>query len=438
MIPLSKRYDLSERAILLTVRWIMSTILCLLFIYSPTGPGEPSMWLRLVVVSAYMASNGLLTWLTRKVPLEKLTIPVFLTDVTLLSAALYCTIHPETDLYLMCFLIIYLSTLSRRSQDSLPLAITACCVYGLLTYYRSGSIPWTDPASLLRFTFLFVLALFMSYLADQAEHSRQKISEMQKVQGLLAAELQKTLIELRNKQSALIQAEKLTAMGHMAGALAHEIRNPLSVILGYVEDLLQSTPEPDTLKMCHLAIKRSAERCIDLMQNLLSFSRQPRESEHFLLKDALQEAITLVKIGAKMTQVQVVFDVLANPTINARRSEVQQVIVNLMTNAIDAMPKGGNLTLRLEEEDRAGKHWVKITVEDNGEGIPDSVRQHIFEPFYTTKPVGKGTGLGLSIVQDIVRQYEGYLEVESVLHKGTKMIVRWPCELSAEEPAKAA
>lgn len=427
MLPLKKRFDLSERAIFLIVRWLLASILFLLFVFAPSPDAAVSFPIRWALLGIYIATSLLLIFLTKKYPLEKLAMPVFCVDVLLLCASLYWTLRPETDLYVMCFLIIYLSTLSRRSQDSLSLGLIACLIYGLLIYYRFGSIPFMDPAQLLRFAFLFVLALFTSHLADQTEQGRRKIQEMQKVQGLLAAELQKTLIELRDKQSALVQAEKLTAMGHMAGALAHEIRNPLSVIIGYVEDLLGNMPEPALVKTALSAINRSAVRCRDLMENLLSFSRQPKEIEQFLLKDALQESITLVKIGAKMTQVQCVFDVKANPMISARRSEIQQIFVNLMTNALDAMPKGGDLTLRLEEEERSNRPWVKVTVEDNGEGIPESVRQHMFEPFYTTKPVGKGTGLGLSIVQDIIQQYEGYMEVESEVHKGTRMIVRWPC-----------
>lgn len=440
---LGRRYELTERAILLTLRWLFALILFLLLIYAPEG-NSPSLWVSVGVLGTYIASNAFLTWLTKRYALERLVIPVFVADIALLCAALYTTIQPETDLYVMCFLIIYLSTLSRKAKDSLPLALAACLIYGLLLYHRAGMIPFMEASSLLRFSFLIVLALFTSYLADQTEQRKTKIQEMQKVQSLLAEQLQRTMVELRDKQAALIQAEKLTAMGHMAGALAHEIRNPLSVIIGYLEDLLDKPAEPEVLKMALNGALRSAVRCKDLMENLLNFSRRPRDSERFLLKDALQEAITLVKMSAKMSQVQCTFDVRANPLVEARRGEVQQIFINLMGNAVDAMPKGGNLTLRLEEEDLAGKEWVKATVEDTGSGIPESVREHLFEPFFTTKAPGKGTGLGLSIVQDIVQQAGGYIEVESELHKGTRFVVRLPrhSEIPSAEapqaPVKAA
>src|SRR5262245_11049141 len=126
---------------------------------------------------------------------------------------------------------------------------------------------------------------------------------MQEVQHLLSAELQQAMSALRDKQAMLLQAEKLSAMGNMAGALAHEIRNPLSVIVGYVEDILEQTPPPETLKKVLESVRRSAIRCQDLMNNLLSFARRPKEKETFLVKDALEETMTLVRMSAKMSQV---------------------------------------------------------------------------------------------------------------------------------------
>src|SRR4029077_12258963 len=180
---------------------------------------------------------------------------------------------PDMDLYLMCFLIIYLSTLGRRVRDALPLALIACAIYALLQLYRNPQTDFMNPHVMLRFPFFLIFSLFTSYLTQQTEESRKKLAQMQDIQHLLAAELQKAMTELRDRQAMLMQAEKLTAMGHMAGALAHEIRNPLSVIVGYVEDLLLSRPPDETLTKILGAVKRSAVRCQELMNNLLSFAR---------------------------------------------------------------------------------------------------------------------------------------------------------------------
>ncbi len=166
--------------------------------------------------------------------------------------------------------------------------------------------------------------------------------------------------------------------------------------------------------------------------------------ETFKLKDALQEAITLVRMSAKMTQVQCNLDVHADPIMSARRNEIQQIFINLMSNALDAMQNGGTLTVILEEDTIAGQPWVRVSVKDTGEGISPEIRKRIFEPFFTTKAPGKGTGLGLSIVRDIVGNYQGVLEVQSEPHQGTTFIVRLPCrqtvqaEPSMETEARAA
>jgi signal transduction histidine kinase len=205
--------------------------------------------------------------------------------------------------------------------------------------------------------------------------------------------------------------------------------------VGYVEDMLNQLPPPEVMTNALQSVRRSAVRCQDLMTNLLSFARRPKESELFLMKDALEETLTLVRMSAKMSQVQCLLDVRANPTLSARRSEIQQIFINLMSNAVDAMPRGGTLTVIIDEMASAGQRWVKVSIQDTGTGIPEEVRQRIFEPFFTTKPVGKGTGLGLSIVQDIVRECHGLLEVQSELHKGTTFVVHLPAQDVPAEPA---
>jgi signal transduction histidine kinase len=272
-------------------------------------------------------------------------------------------------------------------------------------------------------------------LSEQTDLQKQRIDRMKDVQTALAGELQRAMVDLRDKQSALIQAEKMTAMGHMAGALAHEIRNPLSVIIGYVNDLLENRPPEDPLVKPLAAIRRSAERCNELMENLLRFARRPKESEEFKIKDAIQEAMTLVRMSAKMSQVQCNLDSRADPILSARRSEFQQIMINLMSNAVDAMPKGGTITVVLEAEEAAGRQWAKISIHDTGEGIPMEIRRRIFEPFFTTKAPGKGTGLGLSIVRDIVASNQGVLEVTSEVHQGTTFVVRLPLTPPADAAA---
>jgi signal transduction histidine kinase len=438
---LSFRVDASDRWIVLSLRWLFFMVLLFIFLYSAseTAPLRQSTT-RLSLLLAYAVSNLILTWVTRRgFNLQRWSIPVFVFDLLLIGLVLYNSIGADMDLYLMCFLIVYLSTMGRQIKDAIPVAAIAGLIYALLLFHRHPNTNLMDPQLLLRFPFFLIFALFSSYFAHKTEEGRQRIAQMQQVQHMMAEELQRAMVELRDKQTMLLQAEKLSAMGNMAGALAHEIRNPLSVIVGYVEDVLREMPPPETLQKVLEAVRRSAVRCQELMNNLLSFARRPKENETFLLRDALEETLTLVRMSAKMSQVQCLLDVRANPTVEARRSEIQQVFINLMSNAVDAMSSGGTLTVILEEEHSGGQRWIKVSIQDTGDGIPDEIRKKIFEPFFTTKPVGKGTGLGLSIVQDIIRTYSGLLEVQSELHKGTTFIVRLPLQtLSADITSQAA
>jgi len=436
------RFETTDRAVLLWIRWLFFLVLSFLVLYTYNEQATLTLseiWLKAGLLIFYAISNTLLMWATRaNFKLEQWTTKIFITDIILVSTSLYFSAGNDTELYLLCFLIIYLSTLGRRVRDAIPLTLIASLLYGMLLLHQNPNTNFLEPRLLLRFPFFLVLSLFTSYLSEQTDIQQKRIGQMKLIQTTLAEELQRAMVDLRDKQTALVQAEKMTAMGHMAGALAHEIRNPLSVIVGYVNDMLENRPPEDLLVKPLSAVRRSAERCLDLMENLLRFSRQPKEMETFKLKDALQEAITLVRMSAKMTQVQCNLDVHADPVMSARRNEIQQIFINLMSNALDSMKGGGTLTVTLEEEDTAGQHWVKVSVKDTGEGIPADIRKRIFEPFFTTKAPGKGTGLGLSIVRDIVGNYQGVLEVESEVHQGTTFVVRLPTRqatLPLSEPA---
>ncbi len=428
------RFETTDRAALLWIRWLFFLVLSFLALYTYSVQATLSeIWLKVGLLVFYAASNAFLMWATRKdFKLERWSRPIFILDIVLVSTSLYFSAGADRELYLLCFLIIYLSTLGRRVRDAIPLTLIASLLYALFLYHENPNVNFLEPQLLLRLPFFLVLSLFTSYLSEQGDLNERRIVQMKEVQTALAGELQKAMVDLRDKQSALIQAEKMTAMGHMAGALAHEIRNPLSVIVGYVNDLLENRPAEDLLVKPLEAIRRSAVRCHELMDNLLRFSRQPKEAETFKVKDALQEAITLVRMSAKMTQVQCNLDVRADPIMSARRTEFQQIFINLMSNSLDAMKGGGTLTVTLEEEQSAHKRWVKISVKDTGEGIAPEVRRRIFEPFFTTKAPDKGTGLGLSIVRDIVANYQGVLEVESEVHQGTTFVVRLPLETAVQ------
>jgi PAS domain S-box-containing protein len=236
------------------------------------------------------------------------------------------------------------------------------------------------------------------------------------------------LTDRKGMEARMLQSEKLSAMGHLAAGVAHEINNPLGVILGFAQAVLRRLPDGESpFEKPLKSIEREALRCKALVQDLLTFSRaSDAEQEMMGLNDCVDGALSLVLAQSKMSKVEM-HRALADslPPILGNRNQIQQVIINLANNAIDAMPKGGALTVKTELLVDLASAWVCLKVSDTGTGIPPEILSRIFEPFFTTKPVGSGTGLGLSLVYEIVKKHGGQVEVESKPGL-TEFCVRFP------------
>ena len=240
-------------------------------------------------------------------------------------------------------------------------------------------------------------------------------------------ELSKAVADLKAAQEALVRTERLASVGGLAGGVAHEINNPTGVILTRAGFLLRIAKEEnlsedvvDDIK----AINSQAERIARITSSLLSFSRQaPAQKGPVEIAEMVTEALNLVEPTLRGSEVRVVKELAEVPRIEGDKGKLEQVLVNLMKNAIDAMPKGGTLSVRAV---RVGASKVAITVADTGVGMPLEVQRKIFEPFFTTKEVGKGTGLGLSIAYGIVTEHGGELTVSSVPGHGTEFHLLLP------------
>jgi len=149
------------------------------------------------------------------------------------------------------------------------------------------------------------------------------------------------------------------------------------------------------------------------------------------IKQTIEKALTLVQAQSRINDMEVRTDFSSTPTVFANKNQIQQIIINLAVNAIDAMPEGGRLTVRTKKENVQGKDYLGIYVEDTGQGVPPEIRERIFEPFFTTKEVGKGTGLGLSLVYDIVQKHDGQISVESGVNQGTVFRILLPLSPAA-------
>jgi len=225
-------------------------------------------------------------------------------------------------------------------------------------------------------------------------------------------------------QSQLFQAEKLAGFGTFASGIAHDINNPLYVILALAE-AIQEESDLTEIRQQAISIHAAAKRIQAISQDITQYARASRsqESVQVHIDKQLDEALKIARFATKFQEISIHKHCQDGLVIYAKPEEILQVFVNLLTNAIQAMEGKGTLTLSTEKQNG----HVQIGITDTGCGIPSENLQKIFDPFFTTKAVGKGTGLGLYNVRTIVRKYQGELKVESEVGKGTKIMLVFPC-----------
>jgi signal transduction histidine kinase/PAS domain-containing protein len=241
---------------------------------------------------------------------------------------------------------------------------------------------------------------------------------------------------LLKSEEHLRQASKMEAMGRLAGNVAHDFNNVLMAIQGYAELLQKQLPAPEPVKKIALEIQRAGERGAQLTRQLLTFSRKEKgQSEEVNLNRLLENLQGMLhRLLREDIQVRIVHEPVLG-SIQAEPGQIEQVVVNLVVNARDAMPRGGSLTIetRNVEVDASWSQldvrpgpYVLLIVSDSGLGMTEEVRSHLFEPFFTTKAPGEGTGLGLAIVYGIVRQASGHIAVDSEPGQGATFRVYLP------------
>jgi|GEM_PF-3188669 len=246
--------------------------------------------------------------------------------------------------------------------------------------------------------------------------------------------VQTDITELRRLQQELDRAYRLESIGRLAGGIAHDFNNVLTAVIGYAE-LARGRVQDETILRYLDGIQKAAERAADLNKQLLAYARrQVIQPAPMNLGEWLQGTLDILR-RVLPESVRLRTEIEPNLwQVNADSNLLMQIVLNLVVNARDAMPNGGTITIRLHNKTlrRArtpnvpNGRYVLLEVEDTGTGIPPEVLPHIFEPFYTTKPIGQGTGMGLAAVQGAVQQLGGYIEVRTEVGKGTCFSVYFP------------
>ena len=300
------------------------------------------------------------------------------------------------------------------SAISVPLRIEERIVGTLNVneFNRATEFGEDDLRSLTLFADQAALALEKAQLYRDSQHQLEKLLSV--------------LDELSRTQAQLIHSEKLASLGVLAGGVAHEINNPLMVILGRTELTLMEDQLPEELKQNLETIRTETERIAQIVQNLLTFSRKSRQEkiETVNINEVLIRTLMLSEHQLTVGNVEVVKKLDTSlGEIQANPGQLQQVFMNLMINAHHAMPDGGKLTVcsGALPDDR-----VFVEIEDTGTGISEDHLDRIFDPFFTTKDEGKGTGLGLSVSRNIIENHGGMIAVHSIAGKGTTFRIVLP------------
>lgn len=249
------------------------------------------------------------------------------------------------------------------------------------------------------------------------------ISQVKKGEHRFFTVILRDITERKRLENQLRQTERLAELGMLAAGMAHEIGTPMNVILGRAEYLMRKTSD-DATRQGLSTIVAQVERITKIMNQLLSFARRkPMERRPLALSLVVHDILDVVQERLERRGIRLEVDVASTcPHVFADRDQMGQVILNLVMNAIQAMPNGGTLTVTLTSETKR----VSLAIADTGCGIPQDNIPKVFAPFFTTKEVGEGTGLGLTVVHGIVQEHEGTIVVESEPGQGTTFTISLP------------
>ena len=286
-----------------------------------------------------------------------------------------------------------------------------------------------DPSMLVRLLVFALFAFLMGSLgAPLFDYLERQLEAYEEILSL-NKELKIYIERLESTQKQLIQSEKLNALGQLAASVAHELNNPFSGVLTYSK-LLSKKVGSDSLNKEEalsylLKIESAVSHCSRIVRGLLDFARQSEPVlQPVALSSVIDQVISLVGHKAEMQGIKLIREEMTPlPQVMADFGQLQQVFVNLVVNAIEAMPNGGKLTINSSLGEDG---WVKVSVQDTGCGIAPENMEKLFTPFFTTKEQGKGVGLGLAVSYGIIERHGGRIEVQSEVGKRSTFTVHLP------------
>lgn len=296
-------------------------------------------------------------------------------------------------------------------------------VLGIIDVESSQRNAFTNNDLLAMESLAGVLATVVSS-SEQYQRLQDTVQQLRATQ----VELRARMAAQQETESRLVQAAKLAAVGEMAAGIAHELNNPLTTVTGFSELILDEMPKDALHRTDMEMILREALRARGVVRRLLDFARQgERTRARSDMNEIADDVLALTRHLIHTSGVQLNVDLAKDlPWVSVDSNQMKQVLLNLIHNALQAMPNGGKLQVNTESRQRSNRKWVVVTVKDSGVGIELQNKDRIFEPFFTTKGNMGGTGLGLSVTYGIVTDHGGTIEVESQPGTGSTFTVWLP------------
>jgi len=264
-----------------------------------------------------------------------------------------------------------------------------------------------------------------TYTAQRCDFNSHQLHFLQSIANILGAAMERKKLE-----EQIFQSQKLELIGHLAAGVAHQLNTPLAVIMMRLQMLkedLATVAKKGTLEQLD-SVVNSSRKMSTIIQDLLGFSRVSKlQKETVQIENLLNQILNFVEVRARQQNVNVVKDFPENPTsFEADKNRLEQAFLNIIVNALDAMPDGGTLAVGIGKTKISETNYATIEFRDTGTGIATAEISKIFDPFFTTKPAGQGTGLGLSVTYEIIRSHGGDVQVESKKGEGALFRILLP------------
>jgi len=401
-----KTLALNDKGIVVILRFLVILVTFFLTIYDFRPDIRPLV--LSLVFGLFLATDILLIFIPNHYfSMRRFRNGIFLTDVIFISYIIYLTGGLKTDLYLIYFLIIFMAGSGRNVTQAFTLTIVVAGIYMFLLAKMGFSFSLSNPGLLLRIPFIFILSFVFLYYAQEEKMRMQAHTE---------------------------RLDKLSMIGEMTSEIIHEIKNPLTVIMGNAQLLDEVDPVtarnelwPDIVKATQVLSKK--------INSILAFVRSDGTAEKAPLNviEVMNSSIELCRKQLQWDNVEIKQEFKEDvPWVLGHFNALEQVFVNIITNAHYVLAKyrePGDRKLAISVERKGKKVIARFT--DNGPGIRDEDFENIFTPFYTTKPEGEGTGLGLSICYRIIKEHRGDIYARNEARRGASFIVELPAQAKA-------